>query len=502
MTTTTARTAAPAAPTRRGTRWADLAVAGACLVHLWLCWRLRGFVTDDSWISVRYAENLAAGHGFVWNPGGPAVEGASNPLLVGLEALAALAGLPALRTARVLGVVAGVTCVLLVGLRGRVLAGAPAAAVGALLVGCSAPFAAWAVGGLETLLVAAVLTTAVLELARPRGGSAALAGGALALLPWLRPEGLVVAAAVVACSEGPGLLRSATRRAALRRCAWVVAVPVASQAVLEAGRLLVHGHLLPNSVLYKSGTGEGATVLVKFLEQGALVVVLAAAGTALATGRARLLAVAPLVHAVGSLGTLDSANGYSRFFMPVWPQLALLAGVAVAALLALRGRWGRPAAAATSAATAAVSAALLLAGPGAERAVRSSAQEYTACKVAAREGVAAWLRTTPPGTVFAVSDAGLVPARAGGRTAVDSFLLNDPLIQETGPLPSAQRARIVLERGPDVLVLVSREAGRFVAGYPTDARLHELGTASGYRLQHVSSGRGAGCRYHLTALAR
>ncbi|WP_432534572.1 hypothetical protein [Kineococcus arenarius] len=499
MTTTTARAAAPAGPVGRVPRWSDLAVAAACLVHLWLCWRLRGFVTDDSWISVRYAENLAAGHGFVWNPGGPVVEGASNPLLVGLEALAVLVGLPALGTARVLGVAAGVVCVLLVGLRGRAVAGAPAAAVGALLVGCSAPFAAWAVGGLETLLVAAVLTAAVLELARPHGGSATSAGSALALLPWLRPEGLVVAAALVACSEGPGLVRRATRRAALRRCAWLVAVPAASQAVLEAGRLLVHGHLLPNSVLYKSGTGEGAAVLLKFLQQGALVVVLAAVGTALAAGRARLLAVAPLVHAAGSVGTLDSANGYSRFFMPVWPQLALLAGVAVVALLALRGRWGRPAAAA---ATAAVSAALLLTGPGAEAAVRSSAQAYTACKVAAREGVAAWLRTTPRDTVFAVSDAGLVPARAGGRTAVDDFLLNDPLIQETGPLPSAQRARIVLERRPDVLVLFSLEAGRFVAGYPTDARLHELGTAAGYRLQHVSAGRGDGCRYHLMAFAR
>ncbi|NAZ75045.1 DUF2795 domain-containing protein [Kineococcus sp. T13] len=33
------------------------------LVHLLLAWRLRGFVTDDSWITVRYAENLAAGAG-------------------------------------------------------------------------------------------------------------------------------------------------------------------------------------------------------------------------------------------------------------------------------------------------------------------------------------------------------------------------------------------------------------------------------------------------------
>ncbi len=63
------------------------------LVHLALCWLLRGFSTDDAWISVRCAENPATGEGFVWNPGGPRVEGFSNPLLVNplLVAVEALA---------------------------------------------------------------------------------------------------------------------------------------------------------------------------------------------------------------------------------------------------------------------------------------------------------------------------------------------------------------------------------------------------------------------------
>lgn len=37
---------------------------------------------DDAMISMRYARNLVDGHGLVWNPGGPAVEGYSNPLWV------------------------------------------------------------------------------------------------------------------------------------------------------------------------------------------------------------------------------------------------------------------------------------------------------------------------------------------------------------------------------------------------------------------------------------
>src|SRR3954447_11304786 len=60
---------------------------GACITgFLTLCSLLRRFVTDDAWITARYAENAASGHGFAWNPGGPRVEGFSNPLLVAAEA--------------------------------------------------------------------------------------------------------------------------------------------------------------------------------------------------------------------------------------------------------------------------------------------------------------------------------------------------------------------------------------------------------------------------------
>src|SRR4051812_42708845 len=64
----------PPAP-RVGWLWLGGAVAG----FLFLCRLLRRFVTDDAWITIRYAENLADGHGFVWNPRGPPGEGFSHP---------------------------------------------------------------------------------------------------------------------------------------------------------------------------------------------------------------------------------------------------------------------------------------------------------------------------------------------------------------------------------------------------------------------------------------
>lgn len=42
---------------------------------------------DDAMVSMRYAKNLANGYGLVWNPGGPRVEGFTNPLWVGYMAI-------------------------------------------------------------------------------------------------------------------------------------------------------------------------------------------------------------------------------------------------------------------------------------------------------------------------------------------------------------------------------------------------------------------------------
>ncbi|MFH5823416.1 hypothetical protein [Georgenia sp. AZ-5] len=481
---------------------APAVTALSCAVFAVYCWVLRGFVTDDSWISVRYAENLAAGAGAAWNPDGPRVEGFSNPLLVYVEALADVAGWSAVSAARALGVLAGLACIVLVHRAGRAVVGEPAAVSGAVLTGVSAPFALWAVGGLETTMTAAVLTAAAIQLARPDGGRPLLAGALLAVLPWLRPEGLVAGLALAALGEAPGLLRRGTRGTAMRHLAVVGGLPVLSQAVLEAVRLGVYGHLLPNSVLYKSGTGETFGVLQKFLDHSILVLVLALAGAVLLRGRRLLLAVPVVVYLAGSIGTRDSANAFSRFFMPVWPQVALLAGVAVAALAARLVMDARRRTAAAAALAAVVAAAASVVLPGALRDVDRWQQGYMSCRVGAREDVVGWLVTsTPPDTTFAISDAGYVPARAGGRTAIDNFMLNDPLIQRTGPLTPRQRAEVVHERRPDLLILASRDPYRFDPAYPTENALRTHPEGEDFSLVHVASGD-LRCGYHLMVFAR
>jgi hypothetical protein len=206
------------------------------------------------------------------------------------------------------------------------------------------------------------------------------------------------------------------------------------------------------------------------------------------------------VYAAGSIGTLDSANAYSRFFMPVWPLVAVLAAVAVVRAAGVptpsRGRvW-------VAVLGAAAGIALLVVSPGDVRSVQGMQQRYMDCRVGARQSVLEWLHTTPADTSFAISDAGLVPARAGGRVVVDDFFLNEPLIQETGRLSPGQRAQLVHQRSPDVLVLASRDAGRFVGAYPTEQAIYDDPAMSAYSLAHVARGRGAGCHYNLMVFAR
>ena len=267
-------------PSRVGLAIMVVSVLGMAL----LCFRLRHFFTDDAWISVRYAENLADGHGFVWNPGGVPAEGFSNPLLVYGEALAHWVGWSSISFARTLGVASAVGCICLVYLGGRQVVGEIAARSATDLTGLCRPMALWAVGGLETAVMALVITAATLELARHREGRPWMAAALLGLLPWLRPEGLAVALAVAVFWALPGLLRTSTRRRALIGLAVVGGLPVLSQLALEIVRLAAYGHLLPNSVYYKVGHGGIIVVALKFVRQAWPVLSLAIVGASRRVG--------------------------------------------------------------------------------------------------------------------------------------------------------------------------------------------------------------------------
>jgi len=168
----------------------ELAIgAGTALLRLavFTCTRA---TFEDSYISLRYAENLAAGAGLVYNPG-ERVFGASTPLYVLFLAFLSWFGLPALDVARFVAAAAdGVTVVLWLRWLAGVPGSAPARLWFGLLFGLSPALLIVTTSGMETSFALLCLTLAVHY---EREGRPRRLGAALGLLTLLRPDGLLAA---------------------------------------------------------------------------------------------------------------------------------------------------------------------------------------------------------------------------------------------------------------------------------------------------------------------
>jgi len=106
---------------------------------------LRFTLIDDAMISMRYARNLADGYGLVWNPGGEAVEGYTNPLWTVFMAGVHLLPIPE-RLVSLPVMILGALLLLAITLMSFQLAGI----WGAVLLACYFPLVFWTLRGMET----------------------------------------------------------------------------------------------------------------------------------------------------------------------------------------------------------------------------------------------------------------------------------------------------------------------------------------------------------------
>lgn len=257
---------------------------------------------DDAMISMRYARNLAAGDGLVWNAGGPRVEGITNPLWTLWMAVLHLGPLGPFKVAvpvqlTSLGAVLA-TLWTVRRLAGEVAPGDPFTRVVAV-VACAAyfPLLFWSLGGMEVGVLAWLTATLALvgvrlDRLRDRARRRAMVVFALASAGAVavRLDAVtVVAVAVAWCVARAG---AADRR----RVLVVTAAPtLLCLAAMTLGRWLYYGAVLPNTYYLKStgvplgvrlGTGAEALGRVAVVH---LALMLLAAGFAL--GRRRPPAV-------------------------------------------------------------------------------------------------------------------------------------------------------------------------------------------------------------------
>lgn len=236
---------------------------------LLLVWRF-DFLVDDAFISWRYAQHLAAGHGLVFNIGeAQPVEGYTNLAWVLVMALVQRMGLDPALASRALSVTCGVLLLWLfsgaVARRTARPGSTPAAVLASLFLATLPPLVVWATGGLETMAFALCVFAAHERLGagsdgRPRPVQAGL-WAMLATL--LRADGfvwiaVVLTAALVARRREPGFVR------ALRTTALMFA---AAAGGFVLWRYLEYGELAPNTARSKVHLGALS------LERGVLYVV-------------------------------------------------------------------------------------------------------------------------------------------------------------------------------------------------------------------------------------
>ena len=301
------------------------------------------FLTDDAFISFRYARNLLEGNGLVFNPG-ERVEGYSNFLWV-LE-LAALWGAFGLRpehAAPWLSVAFTVgTLAAMIWWTARLPAPrqrGPVAWMALGLVCASATFAVWTSGGgLETrqFTFFAVLAVACLAPGRASRGLLAVASLSLAAASLTRPEGPLLAACCFAWYGAQRRLE--TGRWLGMEWAWLVAPCAAVVAGHYLFRYGYYGEWLPNTYYAKfvrPWYDMGLRYLAAAALETGLYLLLPLAGCALVAGwrRRRSLTHALPLLCVGTHMVYVARLGGDHFeWRPLdfyWPLLAVPAATGV-----------------------------------------------------------------------------------------------------------------------------------------------------------------------------
>lgn len=397
------------------------------------------YTSDDAFISFRYAANLAAGHGLVYNVG-ERVEGYTNFLWVMLLAPFLRFGADAVVVARLLGLIFAVLSLGPILLLSRKLSRKAAAwdLVPGLFTASCAPFALWALGGLETPLMTFLVLMAVWSDLRTDFASRFVSPLLYALATLTRPDALVFflvsLVARTLAARRTGTLRRAT--------VTTLGVFLAVMVPYFVWRFRYYGHPWPNTYYAKAGDSpevylRGIRYLGGFLAQYWVLGLLLPALFFLGRYRRRdpgvlhlaACSAAYLVFIVKFGG--DQLVMY-RFLVPILPLLFLLLSEGLAeARRRVLPRGGSSVAAALVVVAATV---LLVYRAGLDGAMgRRIDTERTSFAQAAEVGRA--LREHyPAGTKIAVVLAGIIPYYSGFYT-IDMLGLNDEHIAHSPGLP-------------------------------------------------------------------
>jgi hypothetical protein len=464
--------------------WFAVTVAAAAGVLL-LQYFYFHYTSDDAYISYRYAHNLSAGLGPVWNPG-DRVEGYTNflwvAILAGLHRLGADIVLSGRWLGYALAVVAAaatyvLTTQMLTGTPGRV-----AGFIAAMLLTASGAWAMWTTAGLEAPLFASLTLIAVLlhlreRPRRERAGWPPASGVVWALVGMARADGVLFAGITGVFKLGDVVLQV---RAAPKGSRWRALLGGGGYLLLWAAlfaavygpyfawRYTYYDWFFPNTYYAKVGSGldqydRGIKYVLAFLQETGgwllLLLPLAIAESAVRRGAA----LYALVLAGAWLGYTAYIGGDSllryRFIAPVLPlYYGVLAVTAVSIATRLRTAMPRQRYVAEAIASVAVLASIAITlHPQAvdawdTRGERQAVQE--------RARIGRWMRDNlPPDTTVATIPVGAIGYESR-LTIVDMLGITDEHIArrklKIGELAAGHEkydSEYVLDLQPDIILL-------------------------------------------------
>jgi arylsulfatase A-like enzyme len=456
-----------AVPTKRS-RWLALALAAAAMfVHGYF---LQPWTMDDAYIYMRYADNLAAGHGIVFNPG-ERVEGYTTVVWILFLALGVLVDADLVVFSKLLGILFSLGTLSLVWCSDRFSEdiSKQAAVRATLLLGSTGIFTAWTMGSMDVPMVTFLATSVwLLHLAAmrsPESRAHALAVGAAGALAVIgRPECILVVAAV-----GADRLLEDLRGRRFTVLFFVLAF-LAGYLPYFLWRYEYYGFLLPNTFYVKVGWSwaqllRGVDYALGFgwialgLLAPILIGLLRAPMSFVRSRPHRVL----LLFFVSNLGFAVYVGGDAmpafRFFCVSLPALSLLAAMLAPELLrgSARASW------------------LLIAGMMAFNVFQSFVHPALNVNIenSARLGriateVGLFMRDAlPRDSVIAVNAAGAIPYYSRLET-IDMLGLNDVQIAHR-PMPNMGLGKAGHEKGDGAYVL-SRQPDYIVFGGPWGTR--------------------------------
>ena len=450
---------------KRWPAWAGLALIVITMLLLEAVFF--GYLVDDSFISYRYAENLKAGNGLVFNPG-ERVEGYSNFLWVIILRAFMSMGVAPIFASKLLGVLLSVGSILVLFFLSRNLSDRRGIFVlsSVFLAATDIGFIRWSVAGMETQLATFLFLVALLFFIKEIETDSAVPMSSifLGLCSLTRPEAPLLFLGALAFR-----LWTIRRRWSTRDTVWVLAY-LAIFAPYLIFRVSYYGSLFPNSYYAKAGGGlkqiiVGLRYANQFFSSNGGYLLLPLISLPFISGKSRLSPLYPFLIAylffVVYVGG-DHMKDF-RFFVPILPVVFLLAQEGLSELARLMKRWGR------------VALIVFLLGLAFSNLIGDYFEtsvvwwgdargqiELVRMKVGSpekvydRAKVGLWLKdNVAPDKVVAVEDCGMIPYYSGLRT-IDMFgLMDTHLAHLRGMMHQKFDASYVLDRKPDIVILIT-----------------------------------------------